>query len=398
MTKLKSGGFTLIELLVVIAIIGVLSTLAVIALGNARAKSRDAKRVADVKQISTALELFFNDAGRYPTNLEWASGSLEYNGQTYLTTIPSAPSPADGTCDNNTNTFSYTQDNAGESYTITFCTGEVVGSLAAGELCATPSGIAACGGGGGGDFSCGDPVSYGGESYPTVQIGNQCWFAKNLNVGTRVDSAGSAPCVDVNPNNGWWSCQVNDSQLEKYCYNNNDNYCTTDGGLYEWAEALQLPHDCNNANSTDNGDGTYTVLCSSGNQTISVQHQGICPTGWHIPSLQELNILAQNADPGCDLISVNCSTAGGKLKATGSHSPISWDGTDDYNFSALPSGFRVVGGSFLGRGDGAVLWSSMPYSGDPLNAWYGYLESGDTTFYGGYDHRANGFSVRCAQD
>lgn len=393
---LKRKAFTLVELLVVIAIIGLLATLSVIALNSARAKSRDAKRVTDVKQISTALELFFNDAGRYPTNLEWASGSLEYNGQTYLTTIPSAPSPADGTCDNNTNTFSYTQDNAGESYTITFCTGANINSLPAGPLCATPGGMAACGGGGG--FSCGTNVSYGGESYPTVQIGNQCWFAKNLNVGTRVDSAGSAPCVDVSPNNRWWSCQIDDSQTEKYCYDNDDSNCTTDGGLYEWAEALQLPYDCNYANSTDNGDGTYTVLCSSGNQTISVQHQGICPTGWHIPSLQELNILAQNADPGCDLISGNCSTAGGKLKATGSHSPISWDGTDDYDFSALPSGYRNVNGSFYVRGDNAYLWSSMPFSGDPYDAWVGLLLSGNTSFNGTLDFRAFGFSVRCAQD
>ena len=59
-------AFTLIELLVVIAIIGVLSTLSIVALGNARTKSRDARRVADVKQIATALELYYNDNGNYP--------------------------------------------------------------------------------------------------------------------------------------------------------------------------------------------------------------------------------------------------------------------------------------------------------------------------------------------
>jgi len=50
-------GFTLIELLVVIAIIGLLSTLAVVSLNGARAKARDAKRVSDVKQISTLIEM-----------------------------------------------------------------------------------------------------------------------------------------------------------------------------------------------------------------------------------------------------------------------------------------------------------------------------------------------------
>lgn len=65
MNKNKKG-FTLIELLVVIAIIGLLTTLAVVALDSARTKSRDAKRVTDIKQIQTALELYFNDHGGYP--------------------------------------------------------------------------------------------------------------------------------------------------------------------------------------------------------------------------------------------------------------------------------------------------------------------------------------------
>jgi len=63
----KKAGFTLIELLVVIAIIGLLSTLAVVALNSARQKARDAKRVADIKQVQTALELFFNERDGYPS-------------------------------------------------------------------------------------------------------------------------------------------------------------------------------------------------------------------------------------------------------------------------------------------------------------------------------------------
>jgi prepilin-type N-terminal cleavage/methylation domain-containing protein len=57
MKKFNKKGFTLIELLVVIAIIGLLSTMAVISLNSARAKARDAKRLSDVKQLSTTLSL-----------------------------------------------------------------------------------------------------------------------------------------------------------------------------------------------------------------------------------------------------------------------------------------------------------------------------------------------------
>ncbi len=63
----KERGFTLVELLVVIAIIGVLATLLLLQLGGARAKGRDAKRIADVAQIRTAVEQYFDDTGgTYP--------------------------------------------------------------------------------------------------------------------------------------------------------------------------------------------------------------------------------------------------------------------------------------------------------------------------------------------
>ncbi len=62
----SSRGFTLIELLVVIAIIGLLSSVVLASLNRARSKARDARRIQDIKQLMTALELYYDTNGRYP--------------------------------------------------------------------------------------------------------------------------------------------------------------------------------------------------------------------------------------------------------------------------------------------------------------------------------------------
>lgn len=145
----KAKGFTLIELLVVIAIIGLLSTLAVVALNNARQKSRDAKRVSDVKQTSTALELYFADNNQYPTAAtEITLGdathkcfdedgfvtTCDVGGTTYMGVVPSAPTPPAG------DKYGYISAD-GNSYAIFFELEGTTGGLAAGPHTATPSGI-----------------------------------------------------------------------------------------------------------------------------------------------------------------------------------------------------------------------------------------------------------------
>lgn len=58
-------GFTLIEVLVVIIIIGILTTVSIVALNSSRVKARDSRRLSDIKQLQTALELYNADEFNY---------------------------------------------------------------------------------------------------------------------------------------------------------------------------------------------------------------------------------------------------------------------------------------------------------------------------------------------
>lgn len=161
-----SRGFTLIELLVVIAIIGLLSTLAVVALGNARQKSRDAKRVADIKQVQTALELYFADENSYPFDGTAGGGTLTLGSGTgarldtsgwsastdtdtpvYMQSVPSNPGPGGANYVyrswNSAGTADCDTEPCG-SYSLTFTTEgdpDAGGSLTTGAQCATPAGL-----------------------------------------------------------------------------------------------------------------------------------------------------------------------------------------------------------------------------------------------------------------
>jgi len=131
----KSEGFTLVELLVVIAIIGLLSTLSIVALSNARLKARDAVRVASVKQWQTALELYFNDAGKYPGS-STPGTAVAYQNTTYMGIVPSNPTPRiDGGCSDLE--FSYSSGN-NLTYDITYCLGGNSGGVSKGPHHATP--------------------------------------------------------------------------------------------------------------------------------------------------------------------------------------------------------------------------------------------------------------------
>lgn len=89
-------GFTLIELLVVIAIIGLLATLGVVSFENARNKARDAKRLSDIKQIQSALELYLDANGQYPPGCASSNGTYVATwaplmSKTYISKMPNDP-------------------------------------------------------------------------------------------------------------------------------------------------------------------------------------------------------------------------------------------------------------------------------------------------------------------
>ena len=126
----ESRGFTLIELLVVIAIIGILSSVTLASLNSSRGKARDARRLQDVKQIQTALELYIDDNnGEYPDDIYSAADGLALSGgKTYLDPVPQDPRASN---------YLYANLNATSgscSKATGFCTSYVLGAWMEGDV------------------------------------------------------------------------------------------------------------------------------------------------------------------------------------------------------------------------------------------------------------------------
>jgi len=216
-------------------------------------------------------------------------------------------------------------------------------------------------------WSCGDVLvdSRDSKSYSTVLIGSQCWMAQHINVGTLLAGA---------------SNQTDNAVIEKYCYSDTEGNCTADGGLYQWNEAMQYTASCN-------GAGESQPACTS-------PVQGICPSGWHIPSHYEYVALERAV-----CTSASCATNFPyDVSATG------WRGTDEgtqlkvggsSGFSGLLAGYRHTNGSFFYRGTIALIWSSLE-SGS--SAWRRILNSGYATVLRNAYDKLYGFSIRCIKD
>jgi uncharacterized protein (TIGR02145 family) len=157
---------------------------------------------------------------------------------------------------------------------------------------------------------------FDGNNYEIVQIGTQTWMAENLKVGVRIDGIQE---------------QTNNTIIEKYCHDDNVNNCIIYGGLYQWDEMMQY-------------------ITTEG-------VQGICPTGWHLPTDTEWTTLI-------DFLG-GVWVAGGKMKVigaiesgTGLWRAPNAGATNESGFSALPGANRNSDGTFSLLGYSGYWWCS----------------------------------------
>ena len=194
------------------------------------------------------------------------------------------------------------------------------------------------------------------KTYKTVVIGSQTWMAENLDYGIRVNGTASG------------SNQSQAGVGEKYCYGDDPVNCVTNGGLYQWAEAMNIPTSCN----------TNPCNPTSGN------HQGICPASWHIPKPAEWDTLGAY---------LGSTGVGDQMKTS-----LGWPtttGTNSSGFSALPAGYRFNAGGFGDLGTTAYFWEAN--GSIAASAGIRYLDA-SANLLAASILKTSGFSVRCVQD
>lgn len=107
--------------------------------GGSQESSRDARRIADIKQTQTALELYYNDNNRYPSVVE-VGESIKANEITYMIVTPQNPLPNDGICDADFE-YRYMVKPDGQEYSLVYCLGEETGVISPGYHIGTPAGV-----------------------------------------------------------------------------------------------------------------------------------------------------------------------------------------------------------------------------------------------------------------
>ena len=203
-----------------------------------------------------------------------------------------------------------------------------------------------------------------GNTYKTIQIGDQEWMAQNL-ATTHYNDGTAIPLVT---DDSEWR----ELSTPAYCWYNNDESTkkNTYGALYNW----------------------YTVETGR-----------LCPSGWHVPADEEWKQLEMHlgmSQSEVDSEGFRGTNEGGKLKETGAtHWNISPStATNESGFTALPGGLRDAGGFFQHLGSEGDWWSSSEYSHSATSAWHRTLYSNLSDVYRGYWRKKEGHSVRCVRD
>ena len=195
--------------------------------------------------------------------------------------------------------------------------------------------------------SCGDAISHEGYDYSTVLIGDQCWFRENCRY-----------LPEVSPAN--WNHMTNPVY---YVYG------------YQGTDVTQAQATSNYA--------TYGVLYN----WPAVMTEGICPSGWHIPSDEEFTELT-------DFLGGNVSGAGNQMK-----DHAQWDGWNSSGFSAFPGGRSATDGFEYNSYYGQFWTASEYYNSSTGYSWSRRLVTYDNSVYRDYEYgRHYGFSARCVRD
>ena len=181
-------------------------------------------------------------------------------------------------------------------------------------------------------------------------------MAENLNIGEMVSGEND---------------QNDDAKIERYCYNNDTTYCDRFGGLYQWAEMMQLPSRCNTESCTD---------------LIQEKHRGICPEGWRLFTWDDYEIVSEYEDKFDDGVKGLRSTYG-------------FRGTNQSGFSLTGAGIRKISGKF-GNIEDAFFWY-FPEEDEYDVSYYvhtGYISStGHFPTKDDGDVKIQGRSVRCVK-
>jgi uncharacterized protein (TIGR02145 family) len=210
-----------------------------------------------------------------------------------------------------------------------------------------------------------------GQQYRTVKIGKQEWMADNLNVGVFTTSNGTETFHSDVSDNGI---------IQKYCYENDPGFCELYGGLYDWKEMMHYSR-------SDTG--------------LIGTTQGICPTGWHIPTEKEWQTLELNLGMSPEEVSdleIRGAEQGIMLK---DDSSIYWtfkvkEPANEVDFNALPAGIRLLDGYFDAQGAVTSFWSASLKDGN--SAWNRHLTDEEHGIQRGVASLQEGFSVRCIKD